>query len=210
MELTAAQVLRLNGDMKRDSPLMEAVRRVHALSRSRRLPYCIIGGMAVIRNGYARTTMDVDILTYRAEWTKLLPLSGDISSEGVDRCVDNPTGVRIDVLFADDDWGMVMPMPDPRRTSEFDEELGANFIDLHALVQPKAAVYLDKLREHGPATAAKDLADVQALMTNNLGKFSIEVIRNYDPRVRKHCMKIFREVERVAMGKKRRPEEIEL
>jgi len=210
MELTAAQVLRLNGDMKRDSPLMEAVRRVHALSSSRGLPYCVIGGMAVIRNGYARTTVDVDILTYKSEWTKVLPLSGDISSEGIDSCVDNATGVRIDVLFADKDWGMVMPMPDPRGASEFDEELGANFIGLHALVQLKAAVYLDKLREYGPATAAKDLADVQALMTNNPEKFSIEVIRNYDPGVRRHCMKVLREVERAARGRKRRREDIEL
>ena len=106
---------------------------MHTLSSSRGLPYCVIGGMAVIRNGYARTTVDVDILTYKSEWTKVLPLSSEISGEGIDSCVDNATGVKIEVLLADEDWGLVIPMPDPRRVSEFEEELGANFIGLHAL-----------------------------------------------------------------------------
>ena len=75
--MTAAKALQLNGNMQ-DSPLMEVVRRFHALSISRELPYCVIGGMAVIRNGYARTTMDVDILTYRKNWQKLLPIQGDM------------------------------------------------------------------------------------------------------------------------------------
>jgi hypothetical protein len=88
MKMTAAKILQLNGNMQ-DSPLMEVVRRFHALSSSRKLPYCVIGGMAVIRNGYARTTMDVDILTYRKNWEELLPLQGDITSQGSESCVDN-------------------------------------------------------------------------------------------------------------------------
>jgi hypothetical protein len=40
--------------------------------------------MAVIRNGHARTTIDVDVITFRKDWVKALPLQGEIVSEGVD------------------------------------------------------------------------------------------------------------------------------
>jgi len=210
MQMTAARILQLNGDMTRDSPMMEVVRRVHSLCNSRKLPYCVIGGMAVIRNGYARTTIDVDVLTLKKNWLNALPIEGEIASDGIDNCMDKKTGVRIYILFADEDWGMVIPMPDPRKVAEFDQSLGANFIGLHALVQLKTAVYLDKLREHGLATAAKDLADVQALIKNNLTKFSKERIEGYDPAVQKQCMKTYNEVVREARSGKKKRRDIEL
>jgi hypothetical protein len=200
--MTAAEILQLNGNM-RDSPLMEVVRRFHALSSSHELPYCVIGGMAVIRNGYARTTMDVDILTYRRDWQKLLPIEGEISSTGSESCVDIRTDVPIDILFADDDWQMPMSMPDPRKVREYDQELGAWFIGLHALVQLKTAVYLDKLREHGEDVASKDRSDVYELISRNLAEFSKEVIHDYDPAVRIHCMRAFEAAARAEKSRKR-------
>ena len=202
MEMTPAKILQLNGNM-RDSPLMEVVRRFHALSSSRELPYCVVGGMAVIRNGYARTTMDVDILTFKKNWQKLLPLEGEISSEGPENCVDNTTGVTIDILFADDDWHMPMGMPDPRKVGEYDQELGAYFIGLHALVQLKTAVYLEKLREQGEDVASKDRSDVYELISRNLSKFSKEVIQTYDPAAIHHCVKAFEAAVRASQSKKR-------
>ena len=207
MKMTAAEILQLNGDM-RDSPLMEVVRRFHALSNSRKLPYCVVGGMAVIRNGYARTTLDVDILTFKEDWRKLLPLEGEIFSEGPENCVDKKTGVTIDILFADGDWHMPMGMPDPRKVGEYDQELGACFIGLHALVQLKTAVYLDKLREQGEDVASKDRSDVYELISRNLNRFSTEAIQRYDPAVRQHCMKAFETAVRVSKSKKREPRDI--
>jgi len=208
MEMTPAKILQLNGNM-RDSPLMEVVRRFHILGSSRELPYCVVGGMAVIRNGYARTTIDVDILTFKKDWRKLLPLEGEISSAGPESCVDNKTGVTIDILFADDDWHMPMGMPDPRKVREYDQELGAYFIGLHALVQLKTAVYLDKLRDHGEDIASKDRSDVYELISRNLSKFSKEVIETFDPGVKKHCMKAFETAARASNSKKRERREIE-
>ena len=208
--MTAARILQLNGDMTHDSPMMGVVRRIHALFNARELPYCVIGGMAVIRNGHARTTIDVDVLTLKKSWLKALPIEGEIVSQGIDSCLDRETGVRIDILFADEDWGMVIPMPDPRRVAEFDQSLGASFIGLHALVQLKTAVYLDKLQEHGPATAAKDLADVQALIKNNLTRFSREMLQGYDPAVREVCMKAFNEVVRETTSTKKKRKDVEL
>ena len=182
---------------------MEAVRRFHALASVRELPYCVIGGMAVIRNGYPRTTMDVDILTVREAWQRLLPLEGDISSDGPESCRDKKTGVTIDILFSDEDWGMVIPMPDPGKVGEYDQELGARFIGLHALVQLKAAVYLGKLREQGANVAAKDLSDVYELISRNLAGFSREVIQAYDPAVRVHCMGAFDDAVKASKREKR-------
>ncbi|MBE3037312.1 MAG: hypothetical protein IMZ62_00640 [Chloroflexi bacterium] len=211
MEMTAERLLHLNGDLKdpEKSEMMEVVRRFHALSRKHDLPYCVVGGMAVIRNGLLRTTGDVDILTFKKDWRKVLPLMGEISSEGPDNCVDKKTGITIDILFADEDWEMVMEMPDPRKVGEYDEKMGASFIGLHDLVQLKMAVYLSKLKEHGPATAAKDLGDVQGLMKNNLSKFSKEIVADYHPAVRKQCMEAFEEVTRAEKSRKRERRDIE-
>jgi hypothetical protein len=209
--MTAERLLHINGDLKDPdkSELMEAVRRFHALSRTHDLPYCVVGGMAVIRNGLLRTTGDIDVLTLKKEWRKILPLKGEISATSLESCVDEKTGITIDILFADEDWEMVMEMPDPRRVGEYDEGKGAFFIGLHHLVQLKMAVYLSKLKEHGPATAARDLGDVHGLMSNNLSKFSAQVIGSYHPAVRKHCMEAFEEIARVQKGRKRPRRDIE-
>jgi hypothetical protein len=135
---------------------------------------------------------------------KVLPLKGEISSEGIDTCIDGTTGVRIDILFAEEDWGMPTGMPDPRKAGEFDEEIGANFIGLHELVQLKAAVYLSKLHEQGEDVASKDRSDVFELISRNLSQFSKAIIQTYHPAVRKHCMKAFDAA--VKSEKKKRPQ----
>jgi hypothetical protein len=53
--------------------------------------------------------MDVDILTFKKDWSELLPRH------------------------------MPMGMPDPRKGGEYDQELGACFIGLRALVQLRLA-----------------------------------------------------------------------
>jgi hypothetical protein len=204
--MTAAAILRLNGDLRnpKDSSMMEVVRRFHSFAQANGLPYCVVGGMAVIRNGYPRTTMDVDILTFKDDWKKLLPVEGEIKSDGPENCIDTATGVTIDILFADDDWQMVMDMPDPRKAGEYDAEFGASFITLHALVQLKAAVYMDKLREQGANVAHKDGGDVYELIRRNLNKFSREIIEGYHQGVRKHCMEAYKEAQRAEKREKRK------
>jgi hypothetical protein len=187
----------------------ERLLHFHALSRRHDLPYCVVGGMAGIRNGLLRTTGNVDPLTFKKDWRKILPLVGEISSEGPDTCVDKKTGIPIDILFADEDWEMVMEMPDPRKVGEYDEKMGASFIGLHDLVQLKMAVYLSKLKEHGPATAAKDLGDVQGLMKKNLSKFSKEIVADYHPGIRNQCTGAFEEVTRAESSRKRERRDIE-
>jgi hypothetical protein len=206
--MTAAEALWMNGDL-RHSPLMDAVRRFHAMASTRQLPYCVVGGMAVNRNDYVRTTAGINVLTNRDAWRRIIPLEGDISSDGPESCVDKATGIKIDVLFTDEDWGMVIPMPDASAVGEYDEELGARFIGLHALVQLKAAVYMEKLLEQGEDVASKDRSDVYELMSRNLAKFSKEVIEGYDPAVREHCMKAYDGAVRASRREKQKPRDIE-
>jgi len=191
--LSGLRILAVNGDMSAKSELMDAARRFHELCSVRGLTYCVVGGVAVIRNGYRRTTGDIDILTRKAEWLKLLPLEGEISSNGIDQCTDARTGLTIDILFAEEDWGMPIPMPDPGAVGEFDKEYGANYIGLHALVQLKAAVYLSKVIEIGENFASKDRSDVFELMLRNLPQFTRAKIQTYYPAVRKVCLDAFKE-----------------
>ncbi len=204
--MRAAAILSLNGDLRnpKNSGMMHVVRRFHALAQEHGLPYCVVGGMAVIRNGYPRTTEDVDILTFKPDWSKLLPIEGEIRNDGPESCIDTATGVAIDILFADEDWQMAMGMPDPRKVGEYDAELGANFIGLHDLVQLKAAVYRDKLRKQGANVAAKDQSDVFELIRRNLTKFTKEIIHGYRPAVRKHCMRAFKDAERAEKRENRK------
>ena len=189
--LSGERLLAVNGDMSANSDLMDAARRFHAICASRGVTYCVVGGVAVIRNGYRRTTGDIDILTRKAEWLKLLPLEGEISNNGIRRCTDARTGLPIDILFTEDNWKMPTPMPDPTAVAEFDKEYGANFIGLDALVQLKTAAYLSKRREFGENVASKDRSDAFELISRNVSQFSKERIQSYHPGVRKHCLNAF-------------------
>ena len=64
--MTAKDLLELNGDF-RSSPLLDTVRRLHRLFTENRIPYAVIGGLAVIRNGAVRTTIAVDLLVRKQD-----------------------------------------------------------------------------------------------------------------------------------------------
>jgi hypothetical protein len=199
--MSPEELLTLNDGLK-DSPLFIALRRFHRFAAEKAIPYCVIGGIAVIRNGAPRTTIDIDILTRRADLENGLPLPDGFNQKGPDAWFDSVTGADFDLIFAEDDWGT--PFPDPRTAGEYDAELGAVFLGLHALIQLKAFVYLVKLREDGKAVAAKDLGDVAALIRGNLGALSIGSFKGYDPRVKGVCVDAYEEVKKSETRKKNR------
>ena len=155
-------MLRINGDGGSDSPLMRTVRRLHAWLDGHGVAYCVVGGLAVVRAGWVRTTHDVDVLVDRDGWAAV-PADASIAVEG-DSARDRTTGIAIDILFPGDDWEMVIPLPEPAQVREYDEDLGAWFIAAAPLVAVKTAVYLSKLAEYGAELAAKDLTDVVELL----------------------------------------------
>ena len=169
--MTAAELLRINGDGGGGSPLMRAVRRFHAMAESCGVAYCVIGGLAVVRNGWVRTTYDIDLLVDRTGWDSLQRNEATAHAAGftLQRVAarDHATGIHLDILFPGDDWEMLIPLPEPAAVREYDAELGAWFIGLGPLLAVKAAVYLAKLDDVGPELAAKDLTDVVELMRAN-------------------------------------------
>lgn len=166
--MTAGEVLRINGDGGSDSPLMRTARRLHAWLDGHGVAYCVVGGLAVMRAGWVRTTHDVDVLVDRRGWAAA-PADAWIAVEG-DGARDRTTGIAIDILFPGDDWEMVIPLPEPSQVREYDAEIGAWFMAAAPLAAVKTAVYLSKLVEHGPELAAKDLTDVVELLRADQGR----------------------------------------
>ena len=189
--MTAKELLEINGDFK-SSPLIETARRLHSLFTRAGVPYAIIGGLAVVRNKAARTTLDIDILATREGWQTMGPILAEGFEAGPDQARDRLNGIEIDVLFSADDWGMVFPLPDPGEIFEFDEELGANFIGLFPLMELKTAVYLQKEKEEGIELAAKDLSDVVELIRNNREAITEQSLSSFHPKVRKAFRRICR------------------
>jgi hypothetical protein len=164
--MTVKELLEQNGDVT-SSPLIETAGRIHALFSKADVPYVIIGGMAVIRNRGFRTTHDIDVLTTHKGWQHIREIEQNNFETGDDFAKDKKNKVTVDILFQDDDWDMVFPMPHPEQVAEYDEELKANFMGLLHIIELKTAVFLSKRKKDGIELAAKDLADVVELVKQN-------------------------------------------
>ena len=192
--MTAKRLLYINGNFQ-SSPLLSVLRRIDRLFAEHSVPYAIIGGLAVVRSGAVRTTADIDILTSKEGWQTIsdtAPL--DIQPTGPDSAVDASTGVQIDVLLAGDDWKMVIPLAKPDNVREYDDDLGAWFISLLHLLELKTAVYLKKLDEDGIEIAAKDLADIVALLEANAYRIDDAFIQKIRIEVREEFTRILERV----------------
>ncbi|MBN1697930.1 MAG: hypothetical protein JW881_10490 [Spirochaetales bacterium] len=198
--MTAKQIIDMNGDFK-TSPLAETVERIHEWLSSHNVPYVIVGGMAVIRNGGLRTTHDIDILTSRRSWETIRGRRSTVFETGDDFAVDMKNGIHVDVLFAGDDWDMAFPMPEPDEVGEYDSDFKARFMSLFHILQLKTAVYMEKRESEGIEAAAKDLADIVMLVEKNPGKIDGEFIKAFHPAIREEFGRI---VEKVQKRKKKR------
>lgn len=193
--MTPKELFEINGDFA-GSPLVRTARRLDALFRAAGVPYAVIGGMAVARNGALRTTHDVDVLTEREGWERIRGQPDTGFEMKPDSARDLETNVHVDVLFAGDDWEMAFRMPRPAAVSEHDPSLGASFMDLLHLLELKCAVHLAKRREYGAEVAAKDLADVVELVRHNRGRVTREAIEAMHPAVRRLLRRVVRRVAR--------------
>lgn len=191
--MTGEEIFRRNGDF-RNSPLIVTIRRLHGIFTRLDIPYAIIGGMAVVRNGAVRTTIDVDILTPRDGWNRLRSQAPQGLEIFPDHAVDTETGVDIDILFPGEDWEMKIPMPDPSDIGIFDPDLGGYFCDLLHLLEIKTAVFIKKRDEDGIEIAAKDLADITALTEKNAERLTEKFIERIHPAVREEYRRIARVV----------------
>lgn len=161
--MTAKEVLNLNGDFLQ-SPLLDTLHRIDAYLSSKSIPYAVVGGMAVVRNGAHRTTIDLDILLGREDWNQItenppafLTIVGDSAKDIINQ-------VDIDILHPGNQWDMEIELPAPEAIAERDEVMGGVFAGLIPLLIIKCAVYRKKLREDGIEIAAKDLYDLTELL----------------------------------------------
>ena len=203
-DMSPEEVLNINGNFKK-SPLLEVIKKLHKAFSEKNVPYAVVGGLAVIRNGGFRTTHDIDILTTEAGWAEVRKgLEGEFKT-GTDFAEDNKLGIPVDVystklssnckllkrwLFPGEEWDMVIPLPEPDKVWEFDEKLGACFISLKKLIELKTAVYLVKLKEDGPELAAKDMADVVMLIENNLDNLIPGDFEGYHQEIKAVLLKV--------------------
>lgn len=145
-------------------PVHLALRKLARKLDELHLPYAIAGGMALVAHGYARTTVDVDVLvTSEALRTIHASLSGlgyVPPFSGSRNLRDVETGVRIEFLvsgqYPGDGKPKAVAFPDPAAVAvEID---GVKYIDLPRLIDLKLA--------SGATNPARlrDLADVQELI----------------------------------------------
>jgi hypothetical protein len=146
------------------SAVQTAFRKITRRLNELKIPYAVVGGMALFRHGFRRFTEDVDLLV-TADGLKLVheqleglgyvaPFSGSKQLRDVE------TGVRVEFLvtgqFPGDGKPKPVAFPDPAdRAVEID---GVRYISLPALIELKLASGMT-----APARI-KDFGDVQELI----------------------------------------------
>lgn len=144
---------------QKNAPVHNTMRRVVKQLAKAKIPYAIVGGMAVNAHGHQRTTDDLDVLLTAeglAEFRKrFVPKHYDTHPRLSRRFTDRKNEVTIDFLLAGLYPGNGQPgpisFPDPAVVSQTIEEM--QVLDLATLIQLKLAA-----RRH------QDFADVVSLI----------------------------------------------
>jgi hypothetical protein len=144
---------------QKNDPVHKTMRRVVKQLVKAKIPYAIVGGMAVNAHGHKRTTDDLDVLLTAeglAEFRKrYVPKHYDSHPQLPRRFTDLKNEVTIDFLLAGLYPGSGRPgpisFPDPAAVSQTIEEM--QVLDLATLIQLKLAA-----RRH------QDFADVVSLI----------------------------------------------
>jgi hypothetical protein len=129
-----------------------------------RIPYAVVGGMALVAHGYDRTTVDVDILVdaqgLAATHQALEGLGYVAPFAGSKHLRDTETSVRIEFLvtgqYPGDGAEKPIAFPDPRDVAEVIN--GVRYVNLPTLVELKLASGLTS------PGRVRDLGDAQELI----------------------------------------------
>ncbi|MBN1344065.1 MAG: hypothetical protein JXQ73_15375 [Phycisphaerae bacterium] len=148
----------------KDDPVHQSLRRIARRLDDLRIPYAVVGGMALVAHGYDRTTVDVDVLVTPDALESLhreLDGRGYLPPfEGSKHLRDTETGVRIEFLVAGGYPGDGKPkpvsFPDPTTVS-IDVD-GICYARLDTLIELKLASGMTN------PGRLRDLADVQELI----------------------------------------------
>lgn len=147
---------------QKKDPVYKTMRQLTKRLEKAKIPYAVVGGMAVNVHRYHRTTADVDILVTQESLQNFKKLFGTkeyrLLPKQTKRFVDRSTKVTVDFLIAGFYPGSGKPgpisYPDPAEVSEVIEKV--RVIDLATLIQLKLAA-----RRH------RDFGDVVELIRFN-------------------------------------------
>jgi len=150
--------------LMKQGPVYEALERIARKLEELKIPYAIVGGMALNAHGYARNTVDVDVLVtaegLQAVHRALDGLGYVPPFKGSKQLRDTQTSVRIEFLVSGQYPGDGKPkpiaFPDPVAVAvEID---GIKYLGLVPLIELKLASGISN------PGRLKDLADVQELI----------------------------------------------
>jgi hypothetical protein len=165
-----------------NDPVHQALREIARRLDAVRIPYAVVGGMALVAHGYARTTVDVDVLVTRdgldAAHQALDGLGYAPPFPGSRNLRDTQTGVCIEFVVSGQYPGDGKPkpvaFPDPSAVAvEID---GIRFVALPKLIELKLASGMTN------PGRLRDLADVQELI--RVLKLPADFAAQLDPYVR--------------------------
>jgi hypothetical protein len=149
---------------EKESAVHKSLQRIVKHLDEMKIPYAIVGAMAMFAHGYERFTTDVDLLVTKVDLAKIhdrLEGRGYLPPfEGSKHLRDTDSGVKIEFLTTGDYPGDGKPkpvaFPDPTAASvEID---GIRFLRLPTLVELKLASGMTN------AGRLKDLSDVQEMI----------------------------------------------
>ncbi len=148
----------------KDDPVHQTLRAITQRLHELGVPYAVAGGMALVAHGYARTTVDVDILVTAdglAVAQQALSGLGYLPAfDGSRNLRDTQTGVRIEFIVTGEFPGDGKPKPVafPPPSAVAVEIDGIAYINLPTLIELKLASGMTN------AGRLRDLADAQELI----------------------------------------------
>lgn len=155
-----------------------------------RIPYALIGGLALAAHGFVRMTQDVDILmTHEGLETfkqRFLGRGYMLAVSGAEKTFrDTETQVRIEILITGDYPGDGKPKPVafPDPSVVFTERGGMRVIPMETLIELKLASGMSAPHR------LRDLADVQDLISTL--KLPLEFAKTLDLSVRETFLKLW-------------------
>lgn len=148
----------------KEGEVYQSLRRITAKLESLDIPYCVVGGMALVAHGYVRGTVDVDLLVtpegLKATHEALDGLGYVPPFKGSKQLRDAENGVRVEFLvtgqFPGDGKPKPIAFPDPTQASVSID--GIRYLSLPTLVELKLASGLTNPQR------LKDLVDVMELI----------------------------------------------
>jgi len=149
---------------EKDSAVHKTLRSITRRLSDLRIPYAVVGSMAMFHHGYRRFTEDVDLLVTKDALeeihTRLEGLGYLPPFTGSKQLRDTDTGVKVEFLVTGEYPGDGLPkpvsFPDPSTYSEIIDDL--RVLSLSKLIELKLASGISNPRR------AKDLVDVQELI----------------------------------------------